>query len=259
MKSNLLCMLLRDIKKTFSLRAVFIWLCMSAICVFFFFTTDGRYQLMENHQVPFMALMLPQIIFGSWAALSVYFDIISADREHNVLDMILCSGTAKNTVFLSKILTMALVSLILSMMYLFPVTAVIIGLSGQPGYISLLLQYLLPLWGYIMVYASLGLMISVIARSSKAAMIWSLALGLILMPRFFMIIVEGLGAAFRWTQSTMDAVSLISPGVIMNALSDFTDTARLTKAAAVFLAGIIALLVLSFFLFRRQDEQNYGE
>jgi ABC-type transport system involved in multi-copper enzyme maturation permease subunit len=259
MKSPLGFMLKRDMKKVFSMRTVFIWACMSALCIFFFFTSDGRRQLMETGRVEYMTVMLPQIIFGSWAALSVYFDIVSADREHNVLDMILCSGTAKSTVFLSKILTMALISLILSMIYLLPITAEIIGLSGQTGYFMIFIQYMTPLWGYIMVYASLGLVISVAARSSKAAMIWSLAGGLILMPRFFMVIVEGLGSAFHWTRGFMDAAGMISPGVLMNALSDFSDAGRLAQAAAGFSVGIIALLILSFLVFRRQDELNYGE
>ena len=259
MKGSFGFLLLRDMKKTFSMRTVFIWACMSALCIFFFFTSDGRHQLMETGKVEYMTVMLPQIIFGSWAALSVYFDMISADREHNVLDMILCSGIAKSVVFLSKMLTMMVISLILSMIYLIPVTAVIVGLAGQTSYFTLLFQYLMPLWGYIMVYASLGLVISVAARSSKAALIWSLAGGLILMPRFFMMIVEGLGSAFHWTQGFIEAASLLSPGVLMNALSDFSDAAKHSQAAAGFSAGIILLLFLSFFVFRRQDELNYGE
>jgi ABC-type transport system involved in multi-copper enzyme maturation permease subunit len=252
-------MLARDIKKAFSIRAVFIWICMSALCIFFFFTSDGKRQLMQNNTVEFMTLMLPQIIFGSWAVLSVYFDIISADREHNVLDMILCSGTAKGSVFLSKILTMMVISLILSVMYLLPITAIIIGLSAQPDYISLFFQYLIPLWGYVMVYATLGLVISVTARSSKAAMIWSLAGGLILMPRFFMIVVDGLSSAFGWTEGVKNAVSMISPGVLMNALSDSSNPVRLVQAAVGFSVGIIALALLSFLVFRKQDELNYGQ
>lgn len=80
-----------------------------------------------------------------------------------------------------------------------PVTCAIIGLSGNFAHILVLIQYLLPLWGYIMVYATMGMLISILARSSKAALIWSLAIGLLLMPRFFVMIVEGIGKAFGWT------------------------------------------------------------
>jgi len=249
----------RDVKKTLSLRTVCIWGCMSAICVFFFFTSSGRYDLVENGKVDFMVLMLPQIIFGAWAVLSVYFDLVSADREHNVLDCILCSGVKKNKLFFSKVLTSIIVSLILSMIYLLPITAVIIGVSGQASYFTLSLKYLLPLWGYIMVFASFGLTISIIARSSKTAMIWSLASGLILMPRFFMIIVDGIGSMLKWTQTTKNTVSMISPGISMEALSDFSNITRLTNASVIFSVCIIICLSIAFRVFRKQDELNYGE
>ena len=86
-----------------------------------------------------------------------------------------------------------IMSLVLSFIYLLPVTCVIIGLSRNFTHIFVLLQYLFPLWGYIMVYAAMGVLISVIARSTKAALIWSLASGLLLMPRFFVMLVESVG------------------------------------------------------------------
>ena len=259
MNSQLKYLFCRDVKNTLSLRTVFIWGCMSAICIFFFFTSSGRHDLVENGKVDFMTLMLPQIIFGAWAVLSVYFDLVSADREHNVLDCILCSGVKKNKLFLSKVLTSIIVSLVLSIIYLLPITAVIIGVSGQASYFTLSLKYLLPLWGYIMVFATFGLTISIIARSSKTSMIWSLASGLILMPRFFMIIVDGIGSIFKWTQTTKDTVSMISPGILMEALSDFSNITRLTNAALGFSACIIVFLSIAFMVFRKQDELNYGE
>ena len=259
MKSQLKYLFCRDLKKTLSPRAVSIWGCMSAICVFFFFTSSGRHDLIENGNVDFMTLMLPQIIFGAWAVLSVYFNLVSADREHNMLDCILCSGVKKNQIFLSKVLTSMMVSLVLSMIYLLPITAVIISVSGQASYFTLFLKYFLPLWGYIMVFASLGLTISIIARSSKTAMIWSLASGLILMPRFFIIIVDGIGSIFNWAQATKDTVSMISPGILMEALSDFLNITRLTNAVVGFSACIIVFLSIAFIVFRKQDELNYGE
>lgn len=67
-----------------------------------------------------------------------------------------------------------------------------------------------------MVYAAMGLLISIIARSSKASLIWSLAIGLILMPRFFVMLVEGAGKIFGWTGEMVNNVSLIAPGVMMH-------------------------------------------
>lgn len=55
--------------------------------------------------------------------------------------------------------------------------------------------------------AAAGVSISVLARSSKSALIWSLAAGTFLMPRFFMIIVERLGSIFHWSHVMKDTVS----------------------------------------------------
>ena len=140
-----------------------------------------------------------------------------------------------------------------------PVTCVIIVLSGDFGHIFVLLQYVLPLWGYIMVYAAMGLLISIIARSSKASLIWSLAIGLILMPRFFVMLVEGAGKIFGWTGETVNNVSLIAPGVMMQALSEVSDTSRFSLAANIFSISILIFLLLAYFAFAKQDELNYGE
>lgn len=258
MKGILLKLTLRDIRSALSYRTLLIWMTMAGLAVFFFFTSAGRTELMKENKVEFMTLFLPQIIFGAWAVLSVYFDLVSSDREHNVLDCILCSGINKKQVFMAKIITTVVVSLLLSFIYLFPITTVIVSLS-EISNAMILVRYLLPLWGYIMVFAAMGVTISVLARSSKAALIWSLAAGLILMPRFFMIIIEGLGSAFHWSDSVKDSVSMIAPGVLMNALSDFENTTNLFNAAIGFSAGILILFTISYLAFCYQDEYNYGE
>jgi len=88
---NITCKTLihRDMRKVFHIRTLLIWCALSLTAIFFFFTTGGKTDLMQNNEVDFMALFLPQIIFGAWAVLSIYFDLISSDREHNVLDCIL--------------------------------------------------------------------------------------------------------------------------------------------------------------------------
>jgi ABC-type transport system involved in multi-copper enzyme maturation permease subunit len=258
MKGVLIKLTLRDIRSALSFRTLLIWIVMAGMAVFFFFTSAGRTELVKENKVEFMTLFLPQIIFGTWAVLSVYFDLVSSDREHNVLDCILCSGVTKKQVFTAKIITTAVVSLLLSFIYLFPITAVIVSLSDFSK-AMLLIRYLLPLWGYIMVFAAVGATISVLARSSKAALIWSLAAGLILMPRFFMIIVEGLGSVFHWSHAVKDSVSMIAPGVLMNALADFENTTNLLNAVIGFSAGVLILFTISYLAFCRQDEYNYGE
>ena len=260
MSNSVLSLFKRDFRKAMNLRTWLIWIGMSAVCLFFFFTSSGRHDLVEEGFVDFMSLFLPLIIFGAWAVLSVYYDLISSDREHNVLDCILSSGISKKQIFASKVLTSAIISFVLVCIYLIPITTVIVNLSGDFGYIiSVLFKYFLPLWGYIMVFAALGIVISIISRSSKAALIWSLAAGLVFMPRFFMIIVEGIGNIFHWTQSTKDIVSMISPSVLMEALSDYSNTAKLSAALIGFSCCIITFLTISYLVFNKQDEFNYGE
>jgi len=259
MNNTLLRLTWRDIRKVLNLRALLIWGTLSALGIFFFFATSGKTTLMQDNEVEFMALFLPQIIFGAWAVLSVYFDLVSSDRQHNVLDCILCAGISKPLIFCGKVITLAVASLILSFAYLLPVTVVIVTLSGSMEHCVVLLQYLLPLWGYIMVYAALGIAISVIARSTKTALITSLASGLILMPRFFILIIDGIGALFQWTQATKDAVSLIAPGVMMESLAHYDGTSEYVRTAIIFVSCIVAFLAIAFIIFCKQDELNYGE
>lgn len=259
MNNSIFYIFKRDVKKTMNLRTWLIWTALAAIGVFFFYATPGKTELLENGKVEFMTLFLPQIIFGTWAVLSSYFDLISSDREHNVLDCILCSGISKTKVFASKMLVITVVSLILSFIYLAPVTCVIIEISRNASYLLVLSEYLIPLWGYIMVYAALGVMISVVARSSKSALIWSLAIGLILMPRFFIMIIDVLGNVFNWTQEIKNNVSLAAPGVMLQALSDVSDVPKLMLAATIFSISILVFLAFAYFTFIKQDEYNYGE
>lgn len=259
MRMDILSLFRRDFKKAMNLRTLVIWTALAAMGVFFFYTSGGKTKLVESDQIEFMALFLPHMIFGSWAVLSSYFDLVSSDREHNVLDCIICSGIPKTRIFISKFLVTAVMSLVLSFIYMTPVTCAIIGLSGNFTHIFGLMQYLLPLWGYIMVYAAMGILISVLARSSKAALIWSLAIGLLLMPRFFVMIVEGIGKVFGWTAQMVENFSLIAPGVMMQALSEVSDITRFSLAAATFGIGILLFLIIAYLTFIKQDEYNYGE
>lgn len=258
MKHTIFLLTRRDIKRTLRLRTFVIWIVLAAITVFFFFTTNGYHELVETNHVEFMAVFLAQIIFGAWAVMSVYFDLISADREHNVLDCILCSGVTKGQVFSAKLITMVVNSLLLSFVYLTPIT-VVIGLLSDLGVALTVAKYLLPLWGYIMVFASMGIMISVLARSSKAAMIWSMASGLVLMPRFFEMIASGIGNALNLSEEVIDKISLISPGIMMETLSKPQDTKNWMITITGFTIAVILMMSIAYLRFKSQDEYNYGE
>lgn len=251
-------MMYRDLKRAFGFRTLGIWAVMAAFTVYFFFFSNGRRELVENNRLEYMSLFLPLIIFGAWAVMAVFFDLISADRERNVLDCILCSGTTKRHVFIAKIVTTAIVSLVLSFIYLAPITIIVTCLSSTEK-AAMIGKYLIPLWGFIMVFAALGLMISVFARSSKAAMIWSLAAGLVLMPRFFILIPEGIGKVLNLSQQTVDNISMISPGIMMEALSNPNNASSWTTAVIGFTIGIVVLFGIAYVAFQNQDEYNYGE
>lgn len=259
MNKNILTLFKRDFKKAMNLRTWLIWIALAGMGVFFFYATGGKNKLVESGQIEFIALFLPHMIFGSWAVLSSYFDLISSDREHNVLDCIMCSGISKSQTFISKILVTMVMSLVMSFIYMLPVTCVIIGLRGNFGHLLVLVQYIFPLWGYIMVYAGMGVLISVIARSSKAALIWSLASGLLLMPRFFVMLIEGAGKVFGWTTEMIENISLIAPGVMMQALSEVSDTSKFSLATAIFGVSILLFFTIAYLTFIKQDEYNFGE
>lgn len=259
MNFTVLTLFLRDFKRSMNLRAWMIWIAMAGMGVFFFFAAGGKTELVDNDRIEYMSLFLPHMIFGAWAVLSVYFDLISSDRQHNVLDCILSGGISKSSVYCSKILVTMAMSLVLSVIYLLPLTLVVVGCTGETKHVLTLLSYVLPLWGHIMVYAAMGVLISVLARSSKAALIWSLAAGLLLMPRLFVMMVEGVGNLFGWTAEMISNVSMIAPGVMMQALSQPTATSRFALATTVFIISILMLFALGYFAFLWQDEMNYGE
>ena len=253
--TKLMC---RDLKRAFGLQTLGIWVVMALFTIYFFFFSNGRRELVENNRLEYMSLFLPLIIFGAWAVMAVFFDLISADRERNVLDCILCSGTTKKHVFMAKLIATAIVSLALSFIYLAPITIIVTCLSSVEK-AAMIAKYLLPLWGFIMVFAALGLMISVFARSSKAAMIWSLASGLVLMPRFFALIPEGIGKILSLSPQTVEKISMVSPGIMMEALSNPNNTSSWTTAVVGFTIGIVALFGIAYMAFQNQDEYNYGE
>ena len=250
---------IRDMKKCINKRTLLIWIVMSILCVFFFFNSNGKNEFVTTNTIDFMSVMLPQVIFGAWAAMSVDFDLISADREHSVLDCILSSGITKNQIFVSKALTTASLCFIGALTYLIPVSCSIVYLGGRLEYLAVTINYLFPLWVYIMVYASWGYLISIIARSSKSALIWSLACGLALRPRFFARFVDGSGSVLHLTESIKSYISMIAPAILMSELTDISQVSKMITTLAVFGISILVLWFVAYYIFKKQDELNYSE
>jgi hypothetical protein len=86
-----------------------------------------------------------------------------------------------------------------------------------------------------MFFAALGMLISILACSSKSALIWSLAIGLLFMPRLFVMLAEGIGQIAGWSAQTVARISLVAPGVMMQALSDPSNTFGFGTAALIYL------------------------
>lgn len=248
----------RSIGKILSIRTIVIWLLMAAASFYFFNASSGRTELIENQELDFMCIFLPLILFGAWAVMAVYFDLISSDREHKILDCILCSGITKKQFFLSKIITVGVVSILLAFLYIFPVAVQVFLLSGINMTISIL-GYFIPLCAFIMVFASIGIMISIVARASKTSMIWSLAIGFLLMPRFYVMMAEKLGNLLHMPVSVVELLQMISPGIMMNHLMATTKNEQRISSIIVFLCITVLLLSVAYFVFARQDEYNYGE
>ncbi len=103
--------------------------------------------------------------------MAVFFDLISADRERNVLDCILCSGTTKKHVFIAKIIATAIVSLALSFIYLAPIAIIVTCLSSaqRAAMIGKISLAALGLYHGICSFRADDFL--VFARSSKVAMI----------------------------------------------------------------------------------------
>ena len=72
--TKLIC---RDLRRAFGLRTLGIWVVMALFTIYFFFFSNGRRELVENNRLEYMSLFLPLIIFGAWAVMAVFFDLIS--------------------------------------------------------------------------------------------------------------------------------------------------------------------------------------
>ena len=70
---------------------------------------------------------------------------------------------------------------------------------------------------------------------------------------------EGIGKVFHLSAETVDNISMISPGIMMEALSNPANTSSWSIATIGFTIGTVSLFAIAGFTFSRQDEYNYGE
>lgn len=246
----------RDIRRGLNLKLICIWILLSLFGIFFFFTSRGYTDLKKGY-LDYMAIMLPQIIFGAWAILTVFFDLLAQDRDTHVLDCILCSGIKKRDILLGKFVSICVLAIICTFIYLVPISIVVAVAGNDINWIIKVMLYVIPLWGYIVIYGSLGMLISILARSTKMSLIMNLAFGLIMMPRFFVLITEGLAKAFHLPDSVELLLEQISPGILMSNMVEYSNYGELCKGTVIFIIEILVVWLISVKVFARQDELSY--
>lgn len=208
-------------------------------------------------EMDYMAVVFSFNMFGSLVSLALTYDCISRERQNKVMDMILTSGLSKRMVIASKIFVNLTVSVLFAGMYVAVVALVYFALSGSVSVIWMCIPYIPALVAFIFLFCMLGLMLSIWFRSSKVSFIVSMIAGMVLMPRLYMLFLDGFAGVFHWGGRFVEVAGLASPALIMNALGARTGDMWIGIA---FLAVYLVIMVsLSMRVFARQDEFNYGE
>lgn len=105
----------------------------------------------------------------------------------------------------------------------------------------------------------MGLMLSIIFRSSKKSLIISLIVGGMFTPRLFVLVIDGIGKIFHLSTDVTAIMELFSPALIMNALSGYESQKVIIIATSIAILYFITMIVFSMMFFKKQDELNYGE
>ena len=254
------CVLLRrDIKNSLN-RKVFILVFFMALFQFWFvFTSNSVNQVKETGEMFFMAVVFSFNFFGSIVALALNYNGISNEREAKFLDLILTSGITKRKVYWSKVFAGFTVSGIFAFLYCLVMMLIYWGLSGELGIGVMTFRYVLPIVAFLSVFSLMGLMLSVILRSSKSSLVACMIVGGLLMPRLFVLMVDGLNKLLGLSQETVNIIYMISPALTMNALNGYAEAREQIWAVLLLALYITAFLWIGIKSFQKQDELNYGE
>lgn len=255
----ILVLLRRDLKNSFN-KKFFILIGFLLLFQFWFvLTSDSVGQVKETGEMFYMAVVFSFNFFGSIVALALNYNGISNEREAKFLDLILTSGVSKKKVYLSKVLTSFLISGIFALIYTFVLMLVYLIMSGDISMSLLTLRYVLPITAFLSIFSLMGLMLSIIFRSSKASLITSIMIGGLLLPRLFVMMVDGLGSLFGFSQQAVGIIYMISPALIMNALNGYSETTYVLWGVLMLVIYLAAIIITGIKVFTRQDELNYGE
>lgn len=254
-----LMMVKRDIRNSLNRRFFLMLAFLLLFQVWFTLTSGSPQEVMESGQMFYMAAVFSFNFVGSLVALAMSSNGISRERESKFLDLILTSGVSKGKVYLSKLVAAFISSGVFAVLYTLAMALVYLLITGDLPLSLLMFQYVLPISSFLSIFTLMGLLLSVILRSSKTSLITALMIGALLMPRLFVMTADGLGNALGIPQTVIDILYLISPAMIMNALNGYSDLGY-TLLGLLFLAlYLILLAVAGTVVFARQDELNYGE
>ena len=256
---DVLILLKRDLKNSFNKRFFIMLVFLLLFQLWFILGSDSVSQVRTTGVMQYMSVVFSLNFFGSIVALAMNHDGISIERESKFLDLILTSGVSKKEVYLSKVLAGILISGIFALLYIFVLMLVYLVMSGDIGMSLLTLRYVLPLMAFLSIFGLMGLMFSVIFRSSKTSLITSLIIGGLLMPRLFVMIVDGLSSLFGFSKKTVEILYMISPGLIMNALNGYSEMIYVLWGLLLLVIYLAVNTLSGVYVFVRQDELNYGE
>lgn len=256
---EIIILLKRDLKNSLNKRMVLLLGFMVFLQVWFIFGSGSASEVIKTGQMHFMAIVFSFNIFGSIIALALSYDNISAEREDKVLDLILTSGISKKEVLTGKIINGLIVSGVFAAAYILIIMCVYLVMTGNSGISLLTLRYIIPVTVFLFIYNLMGLMLSIIFRSSRTSLIVCAIVGGLMIPRLFLLVVEGLAGILGFGEKTTELLGMISPALIMNALSGYAEQLQIIAGFILFLVYTVVMILLSMVIFTKQDELNYGE
>ena len=249
----------RDIKNSLGKRFFILLFFLVFFQTWFVLTSDAVKQAAEAGQVFYMAAVFSFNFFGSIAALTLNYDGISCERESKMLDLILTSGVSKKKIYMSKVLSGIAVSGIFAVLYVSGLGLVFLAASKDMALSLNVWRYALPIMAFLSVFSLMGLMLSVFLRSSKASLVTSVILGGLLMPGLFVSAIDGLCRSLGIASRTAEVLYLISPALIINALSGYSEKSLMLWGLAILAIYLAVTIIIGNGVFARQDELNYGE
>ena len=249
----------KDLKNSFG-KKFYLLLGFLLLFQFWFIATSGSVeQVRESGEMFFMAVVFSFNFFGSVVALALNYDGISADRESKFMDLVLTSGISKRKAYFAKMGTGILTSFAFAILYSVGIMLVYLALSGDLSLSMMALRYIGPITAFMVIFSTLGLALSVAMRSSKASLIASILLGAFMMPRLFIMIVDGVNGLLGLSEAVLERIYMLSPALILNALNGYSDSKTILWGLLLLAVYVIGSMVAGMRIFQRQDELNYGE